>query len=102
MGLRTQHAHPWAGSLTIVELQDLVIDGRGHANGLAREVGVEVQAFSQQHPGGGLTVAGEQGEDIVLATMPRTRPTLPQPLAQAGPPCPPPTSQTAGYLARTM
>lgn len=46
-------------ALTIVELQDLVVDGRGHADGLAREVGVEVEAFAQGHARGRLAVARE-------------------------------------------
>lgn len=46
----------------IIKLQDLIVDWRGHANGLARKIRVEVEAFSQRHPSGRLTVAGEQGK----------------------------------------
>lgn len=43
---RAQLAHHQGWGLTVIKLQDLVVDGRGHANGLARKVGVEVEAFS--------------------------------------------------------
>lgn len=78
-GKEDPRAHPQGRGLTIVKLQDLVVDRRSHANGLAREIGVEVEAFSQRHPGGWLTVAREQGEDVVLTTVPGTR-SVPQPL----------------------
>lgn len=38
---------PWSRTLTIIILQDFIVDGRSHTNGLARKVRVEVQAFSQ-------------------------------------------------------
>lgn len=99
---RTQRAAYPQGDrdLTVVILQDLVVDGRRHADGLAREVGVEVEAFPQRHAGGRLTVAGEQGEDVVFAAVPGTQRTvclLPQPPAgNRNPPPLPPTGPRQG------
>lgn len=82
-----------AKGLTVVKLQDISVDGRGHADGLAGEVRVEVEAFSERDPSRGLTVPSEQGEDIIFTTVPRMRSMAPQPLAQSrgslSPPVPP-------------
>lgn len=56
-------------SLTVVILQDLVVDGRGHANSLSREIGVVVKSFSECDARWRLTVTSQQAEDVVLSSV---------------------------------
>ena len=44
---------PRWGPLTIIKLQDLIVDWRGHANGLARKIRVEVRPSRSDTPVGG-------------------------------------------------
>lgn len=55
---------------TVVVLQDLVVDGRRHADGLAGEVGVVVESFSNRDACRRLAVTRQQAEDVVLSTVP--------------------------------
>lgn len=50
-----------------------VVDHLGHADGAAREVRIEVLAVAQHHSRWRLCVAGQQGEDVVLAAVTRRR-----------------------------
>lgn len=61
---------PACRKLTIVILQDLIIDGRSHADGLARKVGVVVESLPHRHTSRGITVTSQQWENIVLSAMP--------------------------------
>lgn len=55
--------------LTVIILQDLIVDGRSHGDGLAGEVGVEIESLSQRHSCRWVTVSCKQAEHIVLASM---------------------------------
>lgn len=55
--------------LTVLELQNLIVDGWSHADGLAREIGVVVESFSDCDSSWRLAVSCQQAEHIVLSTM---------------------------------
>ena len=59
--------------LTIIILQNLVVDGRGHADSLTREVGVVVESFSHRHSCRRLAVTCQQAEHVVLSAMSAVR-----------------------------
>jgi len=59
-----------SGRRTIFILQDLVVEGLGHADGATREVGVVVQALPHGDACRGVTVARQQGKNVVLSAVP--------------------------------
>ncbi len=58
------------GGCAIGILHYLIVDGGRHADGSAREVGVEVLALAQLDAGGRVAVAVQQVVDVVLTTVP--------------------------------
>ena len=50
-------------------LDNLVVDGRCHADGATREVGVEVLAIHELHARWRVTVGRQQVVDVVLAAV---------------------------------
>ena len=57
------------GRGAVVILDDLVVEGRTHANSAARVVGVEVLTIPELDARGGVAVAVEKVVDVVLITM---------------------------------
>ena len=57
------------GGGAVIVLDDLVVEGRTHANSAARVVGVEVLTIPELDARGGVAVAVEKVVDVVLITM---------------------------------
>lgn len=64
-----RHQNHAASFLTVIKLEHLVVDGRGHADGLAGEVWVVVESLSHCHSCWGFAVSCQQAEHIVLSSM---------------------------------
>ena len=58
------------GGGAVIVLDDLVVEGRRHADGSTREVGVEVLSLPQLDAGRWVAVAIQQVVDVVLVTVP--------------------------------
>lgn len=74
VGLAVKQAHsrlntPPRLKPTVIILQHLVVDGRGHADGLSREVGIVVETLSQLHSGWRFTITCQQAEHVVLSSV---------------------------------